>query len=355
MERSLDKKKVILGLSGGVDSTTAALLLRENGYQVTGLYFDISEGNQEGKDAAERVASQIGIPFVYRNTHQIFEETVIDNFCREYLSGRTPNPCILCNPAVKFNVLIQEADRLGAFHIATGHYARTGFDPALGWTIRQAASQKKDQSYMLYRLSSSVIQRLLLPLSEMADKEAAREIARRGHMSNAEAKDSQEICFLPRDLDYIQYIKEKGFDLKEGNFINKEGEILGRHKGLACYTIGQRKGLGVTFGKPVFVTKLDPKTGNITLGDHEELFSREVICADCFFPSSDGSQMPDFLEGKRVLAKIRYAAKPSPAVIEKLPGGRVKAVFEEKQRAATPGQSIVFYIDGCVVGGGFID
>lgn len=355
MNHSLDKKKVILGLSGGVDSTTAALLLQEKGYQVTGLYFDVSKENTEGRKTAEDAAMQMGIPFIYRNVHQFFEDTVVDNFCREYLAGRTPNPCVFCNPTVKFKVLIEEADRIGAFHIATGHYANTYFSPEFGWTIRQAANKKKDQSYMLYRLPPAVISRLLLPLSDMADKEAAREIARRSNMSNAEAKDSQEICFVPDHISYIDYIRDKGFEIKEGNFIDKEGHILGKHKGLACYTIGQRKGLGVTFGKPIFVTGMDPKAGTVMLGDHEDLFSREVICADCFFPSSDGNRMPGFLQGKQVLAKIRYAAKPAPAVIKELPDGRVQAVFEEKQRAATPGQSIVFYMDECVVGGGFIE
>lgn len=353
MTISLDKNKVILGLSGGVDSTAAALLLQEQGYQVTGLYFDVTEGNEEGRQKAQKAAEQIGIPFVYRNVHDLFESTVIENFCSEYLAGRTPNPCVFCNPTVKFRVLIEEADRIGAYHIATGHYAKTGCDPELGWTIKCAENIRKDQSYMLYRLPASTIERLILPLHGIEDKEYVREIAREKLMFNADSKDSQEICFV--DDNYADYIFERGFSAKEGNFINKEGEVLGQHKGLIHYTIGQRKGLGITFGKPVYVTNMDPVNNTVTLGDHEDLFSHEVICKDCFFPTTGGNEMPEFLEGKPLKGKIRYAAKPADCRIEKMPDGRIKAVFVEKQRAATPGQSVVFYYDDHTVGGGFID
>lgn len=354
MSKSLDKNKVVLGLSGGVDSTAAALLLQEQGYQVTGLYFDVTCGNAEGKAAAEKAAHQIGIPFIYKNVNELFEQTVIDNFCSEYIAGRTPNPCVFCNPNVKFKVLIEEADRIGAFYIATGHYAKTGENADLGWTIKCAENKKKDQSYMLYRLPAETIERLLLPLENMEEKEHVREIARERLMFNADSKDSQEICFIDDTAGYASYIFERGFSVKPGNFINEEGEILGQHKGLIHYTIGQRKGLGITFGKPVYVTKLDPENNTVTLGDHEDLFSHEVMCKDCFFPTTGNSNIPEFLEGKSLLGKIRYAAKPAECTINKMPDGRIKAVFTEKQRAATPGQSIVFYYDNHTVGGGFI-
>lgn len=355
MNGSLDKNKVILGLSGGVDSTAAALLLQEQGYDVTGLYFDVTEGNEEGRAAAEKAAEQIGIPFIYRNVHEEFENTVIDNFCSEYLAGRTPNPCVFCNPNVKFKVLIEEADRIGAFYIATGHYAKTACDPELGWTIKCAENMKKDQSYMLYRLPASVIERLILPLENMAEKEQVRELAREKLMFNADSKDSQEICFIDDETGYAAYIFDRGFSVKPGNFINKDGEVLGEHKGLIHYTIGQRKGLGITFGKPVYVTALDAANNTVTLGDHEDLFSHEVVCGGCFFPSAGSSRMPEHLEGKPLKGKIRYAAKPAPCRIAQMADGRVKAVFEEKQRAATTGQSVVFYYGDLVVGGGYID
>ena len=355
MNNSLDKKKVILGLSGGVDSTTAALLLQKQGYEVTGLYFDVTPGNEEGKAAAAKAAEQIGIPFIYKNVNELFENTVIDNFCSEYLAGRTPNPCVYCNPNVKFKVLIDEADRIGAFYIATGHYAKTGENPDMGWMIRCAESIRKDQSYMLYRLPSSTVERLLLPLENMADKEAAREIARENNMFNAETKDSQEICFIDDEMGYAAYIFDRGFKVKPGNFIDKEGNVLGKHKGVINYTIGQRKGLGITFGKPVYVTKLDAEKNTVTLGDHEDLFSHEVICSGSFFPATGGNEIPEFLKGKQLTGKIRYAAKPAECVIEQLKDGRIKAVFTEKQRAATPGQSVVFYYDDYAVGGGYID
>lgn len=353
---TFDRKKVILGLSGGVDSTAAALLLRKKGFQVTGLYFDVEkDGNREGKAAAMKAAEQLGIPFVYRNVHKEFEETVIQNFCREYLSGRTPNPCIICNPAIKFKTLIEEADRAGAFYIATGHYAGTVKDSRLGWSIRRGESEKKDQSYMLYRLPASVIERILFPLGELRDKEEARAAAREKNLFNADRRDSQEICFLPEGETYVEYIQKRGYSIEPGSFVDSEGTVLGQHQGLIRYTVGQRKGLGITFGKPVFVTRLDADKNTITLGDNEELFSREVICGSCFFPASGSGQMPPFLENQEVTAKIRYAAKPAAARIYPLADGKIRAVFEERQRAATPGQSMVFYQNGCVVGGGFIE
>ncbi|MCR5481697.1 MAG: tRNA 2-thiouridine(34) synthase MnmA [Clostridia bacterium] len=375
-DTNLSKKKVILGLSGGVDSTTAALLLKEKGFEVTGLYFETSEANgiSQGRKAAEKAAEQLGIELIYRNAAEDFEKTVIRNFCSEYMKGRTPNPCIICNPTVKFRLLTEAADAAGAYYIATGHYARIkrlnegdakelpdseAFSDAqngAGYFVRRAKSEKKDQSYMLYRLPQSVLSRLILPLGEYESKESVRGLARQHSLSNSEAADSQEICFISDDEGYVNYLKRHGFEKPCGNFLDKDGNVLGKHKGILNYTVGQRKGLGITFGRPVFVTEIRSETNEVILADNEDLFGCEVISSGNFFTGFENEKgLPRIYEGMRVKAKIRYAAKPSDAVITRLENGLVKAVFDVAQRAKTPGQSIVFYDDDLVIGGGFIE
>lgn len=346
------KNKVVLGLSGGVDSTAAALLLLEKGYEVTGLYFDVTAQAAalgEGRKKAERAAKELGIDFVYRDVADSFERVVIDDFCCAYAAGKTPNPCIVCNPSVKFRTLIEAADDLGAGYIATGHYASVRFDEASGkWYVAAAANVRKDQSYMLYRLDQETISRLLLPLSDMEDKTQVRELARARAMGNSEAKDSQEICFIDDDEDYKEFLRRRGVDSKKGHFVDAEGRVLGDHDGILSYTIGQRKGLGIALGKPAFVVDIDGESGNVQLGDNEDLFSREIY--------SENNVIVDeaLLTGDNVTAKIRYAARPAAVKAQIADGGRIRAVFDEPQRAATPGQSIVFYSGGLVVGGGFI-
>lgn len=348
MQRSLAKDKVILGLSGGVDSTAAALLLQKKGLEVIGLYFDIAKEKSETSVQAEQAADQLGIQFVYRNVHDRFEASVIENFCAEYVKGRTPNPCVVCNPTVKFHTLLDEADKQGAYYIATGHYARIGQLEPFGYRIRKAENEKKDQSYMLYRLDESVLSRLLLPLGTAEDKEAMRQLARSNHLFNADQKDSQEICFIEKDSNYVTYMMERGHRTPKGNFIDQSGKILGQHKGFIHYTIGQRKGLGITFGKPMFVTAMDAASNTITLGSNEDLFTDRVLSLQNVFPI----HMPETLP---VQAKIRYAAKPADATIQLRSDGSVLTVFKEKQRAITPGQSIVFYFNDYVIGGGIIE
>lgn len=351
----LDKKKVVLGLSGGVDSTTAALLLKEKGLEVTGLYFDVSEGNEQGKLEAAKVAEEVGIDFVYVNVHDRFEDIVIDNFCSEYLRGRTPNPCVVCNPNVKFKTLLDYADKIGAYYIATGHYGKTTYDEKLGSWFIQRGTSKKDQTYMLYRLPQEVISRFIMPLEGYEKKEEVRAIAEERGLSNAKKKDSQEICFIDEDSTYVEFLKERGYTWEEGNYVDKDGNFLGKHKGIINYTVGQRKGLGVTFGKPAFVLSLDAETGNIVIGDNDDLFGDTVYISDCFFPMTGTGELPDSLDGITVEAKIRYAAKPSEAVICKKDKNTVVVKFKEKQRAATPGQSLVMYMGDLVLGGGYID
>ncbi|HKM28445.1 MAG TPA: tRNA 2-thiouridine(34) synthase MnmA [Anaerovoracaceae bacterium] len=354
--KELKNNKIVLGLSGGVDSTTAALLLQEKGYEVVGFYFDVLGNNTEGIEDARKVADSLGIEFISKDVSRDFETIVIDNFCKEYSKGRTPNPCIICNPNIKFKELIRVADSVGAAYIATGHYARISKDEETGkYFVRKGVSEKKDQSYMLYRLGQDVLSRLIFPLGDIENKEETRELAREKHLINADKKDSQEICFIDeKKEDYVQFIQKKGFAPQKGNFVDSEGNILGKHNGLINYTIGQRKGLGITFGKPVFVTKIDQGDNTVTLGDNETLFKKEIKSNNNFFPATSGEEFPEGYEGKNITAKIRYAAKPSPAQIHCC-GSSISSIFEEPQRAATPGQSIVFYDGDIVIGGGFIE
>lgn len=375
----MKNKKVVLGLSGGVDSTTAALLLQEKGYEVIGLYFDaMGKGREDaGAVRAEMAAKQLGIKFLYRDVSNIFREKVIGNFCSEYVCGRTPNPCIVCNPDVKFKTLLAAADKEGADWIATGHYAGTYQDPeSEEWFIRRARSEAKDQSYMLYRLGEDVISRLILPLNDAEDKEAVREIARKKALKNAEDKDSQEICFIEDGDDYKAFLRRNGCDLPKGDFVDADGNILGEHQGILHYTIGQRKGLGIALGKPAFVTGIDSEKNQVVLGDNQDLFKTEVVSDGNILlgidfsrlaqqereaRQADGESSEDrslgiigFDDMSGITAKIRYAAKPAAASLKLLPDGKILATFEEPQRAPTPGQSIVFYQDDLVLGGGFI-
>lgn len=375
-DKKLDKTKVVLGLSGGVDSTTAALLLQEQGFSVIGFWFDVLGNQQEGEAKARDVAQRLGIPFYSADVSREFSETIVANFCSEYEKGRTPNPCILCNPRIKFRHLLNAADALGAYYIATGHYARTIFDAESGlWYIGRATNERKDQSYMLYRLGQDVLSRLLLPLDKVRTKEEVRLLAHIRQMPNAEDRDSQEICFLPETMHYTDYLQAHGISMKPGAFTDRSGKLLGQHQGLVRYTIGQRKGLGVTFGKPMYVIRLDAAKNQVILGENDDLFVNKICSVNNFFTKTGDERIPNELIGVPLEAKIRYTARPARMTLHPveslkleqetvIPKGseaavqtncRLLAVFEEKQRAATPGQSMVFYQNDRVVGGGFID
>ncbi|WP_206459196.1 tRNA 2-thiouridine(34) synthase MnmA [Anaerovorax sp. IOR16] len=357
MTKTMEKnKKVVLGLSGGVDSTAAALLLKEKGYEVTGLYFDVLGNQVKEKERAEQAAKELDIPFVYKDIKEAFSENVISYFCESYQKGETPNPCIICNPTIKFKLMEEEANRLGAYHLATGHYANIEFDEDTNCHfIKRADNEKKDQSYMLYRLPQSIIRRLIFPLGNVESKGLIRDFVREHQIHNADAKDSQEICFIKQG-NYIDYLNERGYLGKNGDFIDKEGNILGKHSGIINYTIGQRKGLGVTFGKPMFVIKMDEKKNQVVLGENEDLFQKIIYAKDCRFTIQNQGEegFPNEYDGISVLAKVRYASKPAKAKIYRDENGMIRAEFEEKQRAATPGQSMVFYLGDRLIGGGFI-
>lgn len=348
--------KVVLGLSGGVDSTAAALLLKEKGFDVTGLFFDVL-GSQEMEAArAEKAAQQIGIPFIYKDVKEIFSKRVISYFCESYRSGKTPNPCVFCNPTVKFQILKEEADRIGAFYLATGHYAKVRRDETTGYYhLLRGSNEQKDQSYMMYRLSQTILSRLILPLGMYESKELIRNLVREEGIHNADAKDSQEICFI-KEGSYIDYLIQNGAVSEPGDFVDRSGRVLGQHQGMIHYTVGQRKGLGITFGKPMFVVGLDNEKNQVILGGQDELFSHTVHAQDCRFSICEGDwqELPTEYEGTRVQAKIRYAASPAEAIVYREPEGGIRLEFSQPQRAATPGQSVVFYDKETLLGGGFI-
>ena len=360
MEKPQKNNKVLLGLSGGVDSTAAALLLSEKGYEVTGYYFDVTGKNAAGAREAAGLAQKLGVAFIAEDVSAEFAQAVVKPFCEEYVAGRTPNPCVICNPLVKFRKLLEIAGKIGADHIATGHYARVFRDEESGlFYPRIAANAAKDQSYMLYRLGQEALSRLIFPLGDFNDKEEIRQLARDFGLENAEKKDSQEICFLAEGEEHLDFIRDQGYEICPGDFTDSDGRVLGRHKGVAAYTVGQRKGLGLALGRPAYVTAIDAEQNRVVLGANDDLFKREVRAADCFFPG----RPPEYFAGRKLRAKVRYAAKPAEASFslereETKPGvvddKKIIAIFAESQRAPAPGQSLVFYDGDVVVGGGII-
>ena len=355
------RKKVVIGMSGGVDSSVAAYLLKEAGYDVIGVTMQIwqeeSVQTQEenggccGLSAVEdarRVAQMLEIPYYVMNFRKEFKENVMDYFVGEYLQGRTPNPCIACNRYVKWEALLDRSMEIGADYIATGHYARVEKLPNGRFTLKKSATDAKDQTYALYNLTQEQLSHTLMPVGQYT-KEEIRKIAEDIGLLVANKPDSQEICFIP-DNDYASFI-EKNTDKKieEGNFVDLDGNIIGCHKGITHYTIGQRKGLNLSMGKPVFVVAIRPETNEVVIGDNSDVFGDRLKCNHINFMS-----IAD-LEGEmEVIAKIRYSHKGAKAIIIKIEEDIIECIFEEPQRASTPGQAVVFYDGEYVVGGGTI-
>ncbi len=345
------KKKVLVGMSGGVDSSAAAAILLKNGYEVIGITFLLSPfGSCDAAKDAQQVASQLGIKHEVIDFSEVFRQEVMDYFANEYKNGRTPNPCVVCNKKIKFGKFLELADSLGSDFIATGHYARIIKDDKSGiYHLCTSAAKNKDQSYFLYTMTQKELSRTLFPLDSIT-KEETRSLALSLNLSVAHRSDSQDICFIP-DGDYMRFLKEyAGYKDKKGLFCSSDGKVLGEHNGVANFTIGQRKGLGVTFGKPMFVTGLDAKNNIVYLGEKGTEFTEEFTAADLHLTASDELSSP-----VEVLCKIRYAAPFAPCTVTPLGNRRVHIKMHQPARAVTPGQSVVFYSGERVIGGAVIE
>lgn len=337
-------KRVLAAMSGGVDSTVCAALLKDMGYEVVGVTMLLSP--ETDPSDAELSCRRLGIEFHAVDMRQDFQSCVIDPFIDAYLTGLTPNPCVLCNKALKFGRLFQVADQLGCEYIATGHYVRKTGSPG-AWSVTVADDIAKDQSYVLYALTQAQLDRLLFPMGDLT-KNQTRDIARRYGLEVADKAESQDICFIP-DGDYAAYISAHRPDaLKPGDFLDQEGQVIGRHKGVAAYTLGQRRGLGLPMGSRVYVVGKDAQHNTVTVGTEDALFCDTVSVRDVVFTSGEAPK--DEIE---VTARLRYNQRAQQAWL-RAEGDHVTLRFEKPQRAATPGQAAVFYIGSNVLGGGTI-
>ncbi len=352
----MGKKKVVVAMSGGVDSSVAAALLKNDGHEVIGvtMCFNLAENARKKPaccsassiDDAKRVADKLGIRHYVLNMRKYLEEYVIKDFCTQYLLGRTPNPCIVCNQYIKFGKLLEKARALGAKFLATGHYARLKRSNK-SLFVCKARDLKKDQSYFLYRLNLRQLRHVIFPLGRYS-KDEVRKLARSFSLPVANNPESQEICFLPQD-NYREFLKSRFNDeILPGKVLDKSGNVIGRHKGIVYYTIGQREGLGIAMGYPAYITEINYKKNTITIGSKEDAFSREFIIKNSHFVNKP-------FKNKVVLkVKIRYNHKESEAVL--IPtGSKIRVNFKNPQFAVTPGQAAVFYDRDKIVGGGVID
>ncbi len=350
--------KVIVGMSGGVDSAVSAYLLKAAGHEVIGVTLRtwISSDGKESRcceiDDARRVSWKIGIPYYVINCVSDFREYITEPFIDEYLNGRTPNPCVICNRRIKWDKMLETADVMGAEYIVTGHYASVVKKENGRYTVKMASQASKDQTYMLYRLSQEQLSRTIMPLGNL-NKEEVRNIARTAELPVAAKADSQEICFVS-DGNYADYIKDNSKTPipGEGNFVDEDGKILGKHKGIIYYTVGQRKGLNLALGYPVFVKEIRAEENEIVIAGEKSIYKKEIFCKDLNYLG-----IPDLKTGEEITCnvKVRYHHPGQKATVHIEDSGNARIVFESPVRAAAPGQSAVFYDeDDCVIGGGII-
>lgn len=353
--------RVLVGMSGGVDSTAACLMLLEKGYEVTGFTMRTWDNPQHFHSPqqtepdyileARALAERLGIRHYVADVREEFRKTIVQHFIDEYLQGRTPNPCVQCNPLFKFRLLTEWADRLDCNYIATGHYSR--LETVEGNTYIQVGNdEKKDQSYFLWRLGQETLRRTLFPLGAYTKKEVRHYLRTKGYDAKASEGESMEICFV--DGDYRDFLRTHVPDIDtrigQGKFVDTEGHTLGTHRGFPYYTVGQRKGLEIALGKPAYVIKLNPLKNTVMLGDAAQLKATHMLTEAPFYVGDKNA-----LESENLTVRIRYRSQPIPCKVTVLEDNRLLVRFLEEASAITPGQSAVFYLNHCVVGGAFID
>ena len=346
--------KIMLGMSGGVDSSVSAILLKEQGYEVIGATLELYRGssccNINTYVDAKNICNKLNIPHFTFDYKDEFKTYVIEDFINCYANCKTPNPCIECNRFLKFGIMYEKAKSMGCEYIATGHYAKTEYSEKYGrWIIKKSNANKKDQSYVLWSIPKEIIQYIVFPLGDFESKDEIRKIAKDNNLKVANKPDSEDICFIP-DGNYKKFLENNSnIKPKEGNIVNKEGKILGKHMGFYHYTIGQRKGLGISHPVPLFVLGFNHLKNEVIVGEENELYKKEIEVEEVNLIALD--KIKDWLE---VEVKTRYSAKLAKAKIKQIDDSKIKIIFDEPQKSITPGQSAVFYIDDVVVGGGKI-
>ncbi|MDO8525996.1 MAG: tRNA 2-thiouridine(34) synthase MnmA [Candidatus Omnitrophota bacterium] len=359
VKRVIDR--IAVAMSGGVDSSLAAALLKKDGYDTIGITFRMwpkeecgsSVGrsccNLEAVIRARAVAGALDIPYYVVDFSAEFKREVIDYFCAQYLEGRTPNPCVICNAKIKFGHLLNKVRGLGASRIATGHYANVAYNKKSGrYLLKEGKDKDKDQSYFLFSLSQEQLKRAVFPLGNLT-KDKVRALAKSMKLRTFDTPSSRDVCFI-QDIDYAEYIRKKtGAEISPGEIVDRKGHALGRHKGILFYTIGQRRGLGIAHTEPLYVTGIDVANNRVVVGPREEVMKRSLVAEHMNWIAVEGISKP-----LNVTARIRYNSKKVKATVKKTGKDSVRVEFDEPQAAPTPGQAVVFYDKDVVVGGGWI-